>query len=425
MTQEKKTYLVGGAVRDQLLRRPVHDRDFVRVGYTHEDMLAEGFTPVGDTFPVYLHPVTREEYALARTEVRTGEGHTGFATFFSPEVTLEEDLSRRDLTINAMAQDIETGEIIDPYNGQLDIASRRLRHTTSAFMDDPLRILRLYRFLAQLGSHWRVDPYTAKLCADNSFRLAEITPERKWKEMEKALNSRNFMEYAEMMGLFGELEELTNLRGVLQPKEHHPEGDAYVHTLLCLRRADQFDMSPKVKLAVLCHDFGKAATFAEFGNLIGHEEAGVPIVKNFCERMRVPNEFRDVALMVTENHTRVHCILGRDGQSNAQPKTIMKLLERSGILKNPHRANMLANACSIDQAGRGFKNASSMPYPQADILLASVRAVRELDVKPISRKMVEEGKQGVWIGEAIRVARIGAIRKVMREYKEMVCGKES
>lgn len=425
MSQEKKTYLVGGAVRDQILGRRVHDRDFVRVGYTHEEMIAEGFKPVGDSFPVYLHPESGEEYALARTERRVGSGHKGFETHFTPDVTLEEDLARRDLTINAMARDLETGEIIDPFNGQRDIERKRLRHTTEAFMDDPLRILRLYRFQAQLGDRWRVDPYTAILCHENKHRLSEITAERKWKEMEKALRSNNFMQYAEDMAILGELPELTALIGVQQPKEHHPEGDAYVHTLLCLEVADSQQMTPQVKLAVLCHDFGKAVTWREYGNLLGHEEAGVPIAKEFLERMKVPNDYKEIALMVTEHHTRVHCIIGRKGQKDIKPRSLMKLFEQSGILKRPSRALDLANACSIDAAGRGGFNTWHKPYPQADILLASVRAVCDLDVKPISAKLLERGITGPRIGTAIRVERIDAIRKVLREFKELRSGEES
>ena len=411
-----KVYLVGGAVRDGLLGRPVHDRDYVVVGATHEEMIEKGFTQVGAAFPVYLHPKTKEEYALARTERKVCDGHKGFETFFSPDVTLEEDLSRRDLTINAMAQDIATGEIIDPFGGKHDLENMILRHTTSAFMDDPLRILRLFRFKAQLGNSWTVDHETYRLAYNNRCRLAEISPERKWKEMEKALQGRNFMDYAYHLAQFGELPELDALRGVQQPEEHHPEGDAFIHTLLCLEQADKFKTEPWVKFAVLCHDFGKAITFRKYGNLLGHEEAGLEPVRTLCERIRVPNEYRDIALYVTEQHTRVHCIIGRNGQKNSKPRSVMKIFEAAGNVasqKTCIKVTALADACFCDAKGRGPKKAM-LEYPQGHLLLDAFKAVHQLDTKRISSAMLEKGKSGVDIGEAIRVARIDAIRSVMR-----------
>lgn len=418
-------YLVGGAVRDELLCRPVHDRDYVVVGATHDQMIAQGFKQVGAAFPVYLHPTSGEEYALARTERKVGDGHKGFETFFSPDVTLEEDLGRRDLTINAMAKDLHTGEIIDPFNGQIDLHRKILRHTTDAFMDDPLRILRMFRFASQLGDTWRIDGITWHMAFTNRQRLAEISAERKWKEMEKALSSRNFMQYAESMAAFGELPELYNLIGVEQPKEHHPEGDAFVHTLRCLEECDRHSMSPEVKFAVLCHDFGKHPTWEEHKNLFGHEAAGVPLVKAFCDRMRVPKSFEELACVVTEFHTHVHTLIGRKGQNDMKPASVMKLLERTGSLKSIQRCVDLANACSMDQAGRGLPKNWLKPYPQADILLSCQAAAMNLDVKPISARLLERGVPGIQIGEAIRVERIAAIRKTLRECKEMRHGEES
>lgn len=415
-----KVYLVGGAVRDGLLGRPVHDRDYVVVGATHEEMIEKGFTQVGAAFPVYLHPETKEEYALARTERKVGDGHKGFETFFSPDVTLEEDLSRRDLTINAMAQDIITGEIIDPFGGKHDLENMILRHTTSAFMDDPLRILRLFRFKAQLGNSWTVDHETYRLAYNNRYRLAEISPERKWKEMEKALQGRNFMDYAYHLAQFGELPELDALRGVQQPEEHHPEGDAFIHTLLCLEQADKYKTDPWVKFAVLCHDFGKAITFHKYGNLLGHEEAGLEPVRTLCERIRVPNEYRDIALYVTEQHTRVHCIIGRNGQKNAKPRSVMKIFEAAGNVasqKTCIKVTALADACFCDAKGRGPKKAM-LEYPQGHLLLDAFKAVHQLDTKRISSAMLEKGKSGVDIGEAIRVARIDAIRNVLNRRED-------
>lgn len=415
-----KVYLVGGAVRDGLLGSPAHDRDYVVVGATHEEMIEKGFTQVGAAFPVYLHPETKEEYALARTERKVGDGHKGFETFFSPDVTLEEDLSRRDLTINAMAKDMVTGEIIDPFGGKHDLENMILRHTTSAFMDDPLRILRLFRFKAQLGNSWSIDHETYRLAYNNRYRLAEISPERKWKEMEKALQGRNFMDYAYHLAQFGELPELDALRGVQQPAEHHPEGDAFIHTLLCLEQADKYSVAPEVKFAVLCHDFGKAITFRKYGNLLGHEEAGLEPVRTLCERIRVPNEYRDIALYVTEQHTRVHCIIGRNGQKNAKPRSVMKIFEAAGNVasqKTCIKVTALADACFCDAKGRGPKKAM-LEYPQGHLLLDAFKAVHQLDTKRISSAMLEKGKSGVDIGEAIRVARIDAIRNVLNRRED-------
>lgn len=417
-----KVYLVGGAVRDGLLGRPVHDRDYVVVGTTHEEMIDKGFTQVGAAFPVYLHPETKEEYALARTERKVGDGHKGFETFFSPDVTLEEDLSRRDLTINAMAQDMVTGEIIDHFGGKHDLEHKILRHTTSAFMDDPLRILRLFRFNSQLGSKWEIDPSTYHMAFKNRHKLSQISPERKWKEMEKALNSNYFSFYAWSMAKIGELPELAALLGVEQPAEHHPEGDAFIHTILCLEQADKFKTDPWVKFAVLCHDFGKAITFRKYGNLLGHEEAGLEPVRTLCERIRVPNEYRDIALYVTEQHTRVHCIIGRNGQKNSKPRSVMKIFEAAGNVasqKTCIKVTALADACFCDAKGRGPKKAM-LEYPQGHLLLDAFRAVRELDTKSISSAMLDKGKSGVDIGEAIRVARIDAIRSVMKRREDDV-----
>lgn len=413
-----KVYLVGGAVRDGLLGREVHDRDYVVVGATHEEMIAKGFTQVGAAFPVYLHPETKEEYALARTERKTGDGHTDFETFFSPDVTLVEDLSRRDLTINAMAADLETGEIIDPFGGITDLANKVLRHTTLAFLDDPLRILRLFRFKSQLGHEWKIDPNTYHLAFSNRHKLSHISAERKWKEMEKALNSNHFSFYAKSMAKIGELPELVALIGVEQPPEHHPEGDAFVHTLLCLEQADKHYVSPEVKFSVLCHDFGKAITFRKYGNLIGHEEAGLQPTMELCERIRVPNDIRDIALYVTEQHTKVHCILPRGKNKGAKPRSVMKIFEAGGSVsskKTWRKVFALADACFCDAKGRGPEREKE-DYPQGDVLLDAFDAVRQLNTSDISEPMVFLEKPGEAIGEAIRVARIDAIRHVLKNY---------
>lgn len=263
---------------------------------------------------------------------------------------------------------------------------------------------------------------TAALCYNSRHKLAEISPERKWKEMEKALNSNHFKSYAEAMAVLGELPELDALRGVEQPEEHHPEGDAFIHTLLCLEQADKFKTDPWVKFAVLCHDFGKAITFRKYGNLLGHEEAGLEPVRTLCERIRVPNEYRDIALYVTEQHTRVHCIIGRNGQKNAKPRSVMKIFEAAGNVtsqKTYNKVAALADACFCDAKGRGPKKAL-LEYPQGHLLLDAFEAVYRLDTKSISSAMLEKGKSGPDIGEAIRVARIDAIRSVMKRGEDDV-----
>lgn len=407
-----KIYLVGGAVRDLLLNKPCNDRDYVVVGSTVEEMLSLGFKQVGADFPVFLHPETGEEYALARTERKTGTGHKGFETFFSPDVTLEEDLSRRDLTINAIAKDLETGEIIDPFNGRADLHFKTLRATSHAFTEDPLRILRLYRFKAQLGEGWTIDFFTERMARSNADQLEHISPERKWKEMEKALKTNMFHDYMRNIAELWLVPELSALKQVQQPKEHHPEGNAYIHTLMCLKIADDFDFNPVTKFAVLCHDFGKAVTWEKSNNLLGHEADGVPVVEKFCENLRVPNEYRDTALAVTEHHTRVHCLVGRDGNKNAKPRSIMKLLEESGCLRNEARLYSLVDACLADAWGRGQEHRED--YPQRLMLVKAWKAVKMLDTKPISADLKEKGKSGLQIGEAIRVARIQAIRESLK-----------
>lgn len=411
-----KIYAVGGQVRDEVLGRNSHDRDYVVVGATPEDMLALGYTQVGADFPVFLHPETKEEYALARTERKTGVGHKGFETFYDPDVTIEEDLGRRDLTINSMAKDLETGEIIDPYNGMADCRSRTLRHTTDAFKEDPLRILRLFRFQAQLGSKWCIAAETMVMVIGmaNAGMLKEIPAERKWKEMEKANNTAHFAEYIHSLSLVGELPELMKLRGVEQPAEHHPEGDAFLHTILCLAVSDRTCCLPQVKFAVLCHDFGKYVSYKNYGNLYGHEAAGVPLVRDFCERLKVPNDYRNLALKVTEFHTKIHSIQGRGDSKASKPKSVMKLFEDLGVVGAKKREFLedVLYACQIDARGRTGKENSD--YPQMKYVLKLWDAMMKVRTKDISLPLVEKGASGVAIGEAIRVARINAIRGAMK-----------
>lgn len=409
-----KVYLVGGAVRDEIIGRDCSDRDFVVVGSTIEEMLSLGYTQVGKDFPVFLHPETQEEYALARTEIKRGKGHTGFEVMFSPDVTIEEDLYRRDLTINAIAKDIKTGEYIDPYGGIQDIENRVLRHTSEFFMDDPLRVFRLFRLKSQLGNTWRIAFTTIKLIGlTNKDIFKEITPERKWKEMEKALKSNNFKDYVVYLNSINQLPELKALKGVEQPKEHHPEGDAFAHTLLCLQLADEQYMTSKVKFAILCHDFGKAITYNKYGNLLGHEEEGVPVVEEFCNRMKVPNGYKEVALLVTKYHLKCHSVLGRGKNKRLKPKSVYNLLEAVNAFKKTSIFCDFLMACKYDAQGR--KGFEYTPYPQAYFLLRCVAKINSFNMKDYTQQLIEKGFSGKNLGDQIRIKKVDLIREVSNE----------
>lgn len=346
-----KVFLVGGAVRDELMGVESKDRDYVVVGSTHEDMVSLGFEQVGATFPVYLHPETKEEYALARTESSTGEGYHDFEVMFSPDVTIQEDLARRDLTINAIAKDLETGEYIDPYGGIRDIQEGVLRNVSAAAMrEDPLRIYRLARFLARFGGKFVVDHSTMFICESAKATLASLPKERKMAEIRKCFedqsNDNRPSLMVDMLCNLGEMPEVNNLKGVLQPVEHHPEGDAYVHTLLCLDYAQALKSSPEVKWSVLCHDLGKVM-YWKYGNLHGHEEAGLPYVKELSDRFGVPNKWATLARRVTEDHTRLHRI------NELKPKKVFDLLERIRATKDVDFAMKFMDACVCDAKGRG------------------------------------------------------------------------
>jgi len=310
-----KTYLVGGAVRDGLLNLPIKDRDWVVTGTTPEAMLAAGYQQVGRDFPVFLHPKTREEYALARTERKSGQGYTGFITWFAPDVTLEQDLQRRDLTINAIAQDSD-GNIIDPFNGRHDIQQRLLRHVSAAFNEDPLRVLRVARFAARFAHlNFRIADETMALMQHMaaSGELAHLTAERVWKETESALQSPNpqvfFQVLRDCNALAVLFPEIDKLFGVPAPAKWHPEIDTGVHTLMTLAIAAQLSPEVDIRFATLCHDVGKALTPPEkWPSHHGHGLAGVPVVEQLCQRLRVPNHVRDLSLLVTEFHDIVHTV---------------------------------------------------------------------------------------------------------------------
>jgi tRNA nucleotidyltransferase (CCA-adding enzyme) len=408
----KKVYLVGGAVRDKLLNIKSKDNDYVVIGETPKTMESLGFVPIGSDFPVYLHPKTKEEYALGRTERKSGKGYTGFVVDASPTVTLEEDLARRDLTINSMALD-EHGNIIDPFNGQADLQNKTLRHTTEAFVEDPVRVLRIARFLARYGSDWRIHPSTYALMRElkNKGELNHLVPERVWLETEKALGEKHpelYFEALQGLGIFPELERMVN---VPQPANHHPEGDVFVHTMLVLRRAADLNFNLETRFAALTHDFGKALSFKKYGNLRGHEREGVAVIEAFCERLKVPNRFRDVGVLTSDNHTLCHTI------DQLRPQTIHKLIVTNlNALVHPERFMAFTQACQCDAQGRG-ETLVDKPYPQAAKLRAIHTELQKMDKKQVVQNALKNGKKGPEIGEEVKFAEINCIKAFLEHEK--------
>ena len=408
----KQVYLVGGAVRDKLLNIKSKDNDYVVIGETPKTMESLGFVPIGSDFPVYLHPKTKEEYALGRTERKSGKGYTGFVVDASPTVTLEEDLARRDLTINSMALD-EHGNIIDPFNGQTDLQNKTLRHTTEAFVEDPVRVLRIARFLARYGSDWRIHPSTYALMRElkNKGELNHLVPERVWLETEKALGEKHpelYFEALQGLGIFPELERMVN---VPQPANHHPEGDVFVHTMLVLRRAADLNFNLEARFAALTHDFGKALSFKKHGNLRGHEREGVAVIEAFCERLKVPNRFRDVGVLTSDNHTLCHTI------DQLRPQTIHKLIVTNlNALVHPERFIAFTQACQCDAQGRG-ETLVDKPYPQSAKLRAIHTELQKMDKKQVVQNALKNGKKGPEIGEEVKLAEINCIKAFLEHEK--------
>jgi|TARA_R100001244_G_scaffold1671_1_gene2794 tRNA nucleotidyltransferase (CCA-adding enzyme) len=408
----KQVYLVGGAVRDKLLNIKSKDNDYVVIGETPKTMESLGFVPIGSDFPVYLHPKTKEEYALGRTERKSGKGYTGFVVDASPTVTLEEDLARRDLTINSMALD-EHGNIIDPFNGQTDLQNKTLRHTTEAFVEDPVRVLRIARFLARYGSDWRIHPSTYALMRElkNKGELNHLVPERVWLETEKALGEKHpelYFEALQGLGIFPELERMVN---VPQPANHHPEGDVFVHTMLVLKRAADLNFNLEARFAALTHDFGKALSFKKHGNLRGHEREGVAVIEAFCERLKVPNRFRDVGVLTSDNHTLCHTI------DQLRPQTIHKLIVTNlNALVHPERFIAFTQACQCDAQGRG-ETLVDKPYPQAAKLRAIHTELQKMDKKQVVQDALKNGKKGPEIGEEVKLAEINCIKAFLEHEK--------
>ena len=400
-----KTYLVGGAVRDAMLNLPVKDRDWVVVGATPQALLSEGYQQAGRDFPVFLHPDSHEEYALARTEKKAGHGYTGFTTCFSPDVTLKEDLQRRDLTINAMAQDSH-GEIIDPWHGQRDLQQRLLRHVSPAFVDDPLRVLRVARFAARfadLGFTIAEETMALMTQLSGSGELQHLTAERVWKETEKALTVRlpevNFRVLRQCGALKILFPELDNLFGVPAPVKWHPEIDTGIHSLMTLAMAARLTEDPAIRFSALFHDAGKALTpEALLPSHPGHGIAGLPLVTALCLRLKVPNHFRDLALVITEFHDVIHTVQRQPAEN------IIRLFDRIDVWRKPERLEQLTIASEADARGR--KGLTEQQYPQAMFIRELYNLAAAVPVTDI----VRAGFKGPDIRHELTRRRIQAIR---------------
>jgi tRNA nucleotidyltransferase (CCA-adding enzyme) len=400
-----KTYLVGGAVRDALLGISDSDRDWVVVGATPEEMLTKGFTPVGRDFPVFLHPETREEYALARTERKSGRGYHGFVFHAQPDVTLEQDLARRDLTINAIARDGDT--LIDPYGGQGDLQARQLRHVTEAFREDPVRILRVARFAARFVD-FNVHPETMQLMQAmvQDGEADALVSERVWQELSRGLMSAQPSRMFEVLRACGALRvllpEVDRLWGVPQRAEHHPEIDTGVHVMMVLDMAARLQAPLPVRWACLMHDLGKGTTPPDvLPRHLGHEGRSVKLLQSVCDRLRVPTDCRALAEVVAREHGNIH----RSDELNAA--ALMRLLGRCDAIRQPERFAAVLQACEADARGRlGFADS---PYPQAERLMRALQAALSVQTADIAAQAAAEGLQGPEIGERIEAARTTAI----------------
>ncbi|MCL6242819.1 MULTISPECIES: multifunctional CCA addition/repair protein [Acinetobacter] len=404
-----QVYLVGGAVRDHLLGHPYHEKDYVVVGATPEQLLAQGYQPVGKDFPVFLHPETKDEYALARTERKSGHGYHGFEFYTDVNVTLEQDLIRRDLTINAIAMD-DAGNVYDPYGGQRDLEQRVLRHVSNAFVEDPLRVLRIARFAARYKAlGFKVADETLELMQElaKSGELEALTPERVWKETSRALMEDHADEYFEVLRACGALKvlfpEIDALYGIPQRPEYHPEIDCGIHTMMSLQQACRANYSLDVRFAVLVHDLGKALTpVDELPRHIMHEERGVKPVTDVCDRMRVPTNTKQLAISVCKEHLKCHQAL------SLKPGTLWRLLQRMDVLRRPERVEAFVQACECDSRGRlGLEDRA---YPQAKYVLDAMQVVRNIKASDLPSDV-----KGPDIGEMLIQKRIEAIGQFKHE----------
>lgn len=412
-----KAYLVGGCVRDGEMNRLLgstitsKDRDWVVVGATENEMFEKGFNRVGQ-FPVFLHPQTREEWALARTEKKTGAGYKGFEVDFNPDVTLEEDLSRRDLTINAMAQDPDSGAIIDPYHGKSDIQNKILRHTSPAFVEDPLRVLRVARFAARF-SDFTVAPETRAEMQRivDAGELEHLTPERVWQEVQSALSENhpeiffNVLRQCNALAIIWP--ELNALWGIPNPAKHHPEICSGLHTMMVLQQAAKLSSKTTIRFAALCHDLGKGVTPTdELPSHKQHETNGLPLVETSCKRFKVPNEHKQLALKVCQFHLHSHRAL------ELKPATMLKLFNQLDVWRKPQEFEDFLVACQADAKGRlGFEDKA---YPQADLLRLAATECLTVNAK----KFIEQGIQGKLIKEAIDKERIKVLTEVKGHFTQ-------
>jgi tRNA nucleotidyltransferase (CCA-adding enzyme) len=398
-------YKVGGAVRDRLLGRPVEEIDWVVVGASAEQMLALGYRPVGADFPVFLHPDSGEEYALARTERKSGRGYGGFVFHASPDVTLEEDLIRRDLTVNAMAED-DQGKLIDPYGGQRDLQARLLRHVSPAFAEDPLRVLRVARFAARyapLGFSVAAETLALMRQLAESGELAHLTAERSWKEISRALMEPRPDVFVQVLrdcgALAALLPEVDALFGVPQPPAHHPEIDTGVHVLSVLRQCAEHEQPLTVRWACLLHDVGKGLTPQDqWPRHIAHEHKGLRLIQAINQRSKAPRDCAELALLVGEFHTHGHRAL------ELKPSTLLELLQRFDVFRRPQRFAEFVAACEMDARGR--LGLEQRKYPQAAYLLGAAEAARQVAVKPL----LEKGFKGAELGEALDRERLQALK---------------
>jgi tRNA nucleotidyltransferase (CCA-adding enzyme) len=404
-------YLVGGAVRDKLLGRPVKDQDWVVVGSTPEYMISQGYQPVGADFPVFLHPQTKQEYALARTERKIGAGYTGFSCDASQQVTLEQDLQRRDLTINAMAMDPQ-GNIIDPYNGQEDLKNRQLRHVSAAFVEDPLRVFRVARFASRffdLG--FAIAPQTQSLMQQmvKSGELDSLSAERVWQETARSLLQEAPQVYFETLRDCGALQvwfpELDILWGIPNPAKWHPEIDTGIHTMMVLQQAAALSDKLTVRYGALVHDLGKGLTPPEnWPSHRGHETLGLDAIKTLSNRLKVPNDCRDLALMISEFHTHIHHALA------LKPSTILVMLNRCDVWRKPQRFADFLLSCKADARGRTTFEES--PYPNADYIWQTYLGAVKVDVQAI----IAQGYEGPGIKQQLDTQRIHAIAEIKQAY---------
>ncbi len=408
-----KIYAVGGAIRDALLGVPVSDRDYVVVGATPEQMVAQGYRPVGKDFPVFLHPQTHEEYALARTERKTAAGYHGFQFYYAPDVTLEEDLARRDLTINAMAREVRpdgelVGPVVDPFGGQGDLRDRCFRHVGDAFVEDPVRILRVARFAARFHD-FALAPETLALMRTmtEAGEVDALVPERVWQEIARGLMerkpSRMFEALRECGALARVLPEVDALAGVPQRADYHPEVDTGVHVMMVVDYAAARGYTLPVRFAALTHDLGKATTPEDvLPRHIGHEGRSVDLLRPLCERLRVPNECRDLALLVAREHGNIHRVMEMGAQA------LVRLFERCDALRKPARFAEALQACEADARGRlGFE---TREYPQADRLRVALTAARSVDAGAVAQAFANEPAK---IKDAVHRARAKAVAQAL------------